>query len=67
MKSVEIDTLMIDKSMIYDVSKNERMLSMLTAIIRLGKDLITKGIERTSFSYNELGQIKTSLSTCTNT
>ncbi|SDQ56492.1 EAL domain-containing protein [Virgibacillus salinus] len=65
MKSVEIDTLKIDKSMIYDVSENDRMLSMLTAIIRLGKDLntqvIIEGVETKEQSellkeYSVIGQ-----------
>ncbi|MRG87639.1 sensor domain-containing protein [Salinibacillus xinjiangensis] len=44
MKSVEIDTLKIDKSMINDVSENDRMMCLLIAIIRLGKDLNTQVI-----------------------
>ncbi|MDA3130320.1 EAL domain-containing protein [Aliibacillus thermotolerans] len=44
MKNVEIDTLKMDKSMINDVSENGRMMSLLIAMIRLGKDLNTQVI-----------------------
>ena len=48
-KNVEIDTLKIDKSLLENVTQNERMLSMLKAIIGVGKTLnaqvIIEGIE----------------------
>jgi EAL domain-containing protein (putative c-di-GMP-specific phosphodiesterase class I) len=43
-KNVEIDTLKIDKSLLENVTQNERMLSMLKAIIGVGKTLDTQVI-----------------------
>ncbi|MBZ5752781.1 bifunctional diguanylate cyclase/phosphodiesterase [Metabacillus rhizolycopersici] len=48
-KNVKIDTLKIDKSLLENVTQNDRMLSMLKAVIGVGKTLnaqvIIEGIE----------------------
>jgi EAL domain-containing protein (putative c-di-GMP-specific phosphodiesterase class I) len=41
-KNVEIDTLKIDQSLLENVMQNSRMMSMLEAIIGVGKTLNTK-------------------------
>lgn len=43
-KNAEIDTLKIDKSLLENITQNDRMLSMLKAVIRVGKTLNTQVI-----------------------
>ncbi|MGI2328915.1 EAL domain-containing protein [Planococcus sp. YIM B11945] len=64
-KNVEIDTLKIDKSLIDEVLDNQRNMSILTAIIEVGKslhtDVVIEGIETKDQSealkvFNVIGQ-----------